>query len=224
MKLMLNGAVTLGTMDGANVEIYDAVGEDNIFIFGMTTPEVEQLKRNGYNPMQYMNNNAVLKNAVDFIAQGVNSKQFGEITSSLMNIDPYMALADFADYQKAQQIASNAYQDKERFAKMSLMNISGAGIFSADRSIMDYANTIWNTRPVVFPKEKAKTAKKTTKKEKAVNKAEEPKKSQKKETVKTAKKETPKTEKKAPAKKESAKEENKAPAKKKADKTAKKSK
>ena len=224
MKLMLNGAVTLGTMDGANVEIYDAVGEDNIFIFGMTTPEVEQLKRNGYNPMQYMNNNAVLKNAVDFIAQGVNSKQFGEITSSLMNIDPYMALADFADYQKAQQIASNAYQDKERFAKMSLMNISGAGIFSADRSIMDYANTIWNTRPVVFPKEKAKTAKKTAKKEKAVKKAEEPKKSQKKETVKTAKKETPKTEKKAPAKKESAKEENKAPAKKKADKTAKKSK
>ncbi len=224
MKLMLNGAVTLGTMDGANVEIYDAVGEDNIFIFGMTTPEVEQLKRNGYNPMQYMNNNVVLKNAVDFIAQGVNSKQFGEITSSLMNIDPYMALADFADYQKAQQIASNAYQDKERFAKMSLMNISGAGIFSADRSIMDYANTIWNTRPVVFPKEKAKTAKKTAKKEKAVKKAEEPKKSQKKETVKTAKKETPKTEKKAPAKKESAKEENKAPAKKKADKTAKKSK
>ncbi|MCH5321827.1 MAG: glycogen/starch/alpha-glucan phosphorylase, partial [Eubacterium sp.] len=93
MKLMLNGAVTLGTMDGANVEIFDAVGEDNIFIFGMTTPEVEQLKRNGYNPMQYLNNNGTLKNAVDFIAQGVNGKHFGEITSSLMNVDPYMALA-----------------------------------------------------------------------------------------------------------------------------------
>lgn len=162
MKLMLNGAVTLGTMDGANVEIYDAVGEENIFIFGMTTPEVEQLRKNGYNPVQYMNNNPVLKNAVDFISMGVNGKQFGEITSSLVNVDPYMALADFADYQKAQRLASEAYKDKERFAKMSLMNISGAGIFSADRSIMDYANTIWNTKPVVFPEEKQKAVKKAT--------------------------------------------------------------
>ncbi len=142
MKLMLNGAVTLGTMDGANVEIFDAVGEDNIFIFGMTTPEVEQLKRNGYNPKKYLENNEVLKNAVDFINNGVNGKSFGEISSSLMNVDQYMALADFADYQKAQQFSAEVYRDKERFAKMSLMNISGAGVFSADRSIMDYANDI----------------------------------------------------------------------------------
>lgn len=160
MKLMLNGAVTLGTMDGANVEIYNAVGEDNIFIFGLTTPEVEQLKRDGYNPQQYLNNNSVLKSAVDFIDRGVNGKQFGEITSSLMNVDPYMALADFADYQKAQQLSAEAYRDKVRFAKMSLMNISGAGVFSADRAIMEYANTIWNTKPVVFEEEKPnKTAK-----------------------------------------------------------------
>lgn len=160
MKLMLNGAVTIGTMDGANVEIYDAVGEDNIFIFGMTTAEVEQLKQNGYNPMQYINNNEVLKNAVDFIARGVNGKSFGEISSSLLNVDPYMALADFADYQKVQEISAKAYQDKHAFAKMSLMNISGAGIFSADRSIMDYANNIWNTKPVSFEKEGPKTSKK----------------------------------------------------------------
>lgn len=157
MKLMLNGAVTLGTMDGANVEIYEAVGEDNIFIFGLSTPEVEQLKRNGYNPMQYLNNNEVLRNAVEFINHGVNGKYFSEITSSLMNVDQYMALADFSDYQKAQASASEAYKDSERFAKMSLMNISGAGIFSADRSIMDYANDIWHTKPVKL--ESKKTAK-----------------------------------------------------------------
>lgn len=161
MKLMLNGAVTLGTMDGANVEIFDAVGEDNIFIFGMTTPEVEQLKRDGYNPKKYLENNEVLKNAVDFINHGVNGKSFGEVSSSLMNVDQYMALADFADYQKAQQFSAEVYRDKERFAKMSLMNISGAGVFSADRSIMDYANDIWHTKPVAFAADKPKTAKKS---------------------------------------------------------------
>lgn len=161
MKLMLNGAVTLGTMDGANVEIYDAVGEDNIFIFGMNTPEVDQLKASGYHPMQYLNNNDILKSAVDFISHGVNGKQFGEISSSLMNVDPYMALADFADYQNAQKLSAEAYRDKERFARMSLMNISGAGVFSADRSIMDYANDIWNTKPVAFAADKPKTSKKS---------------------------------------------------------------
>lgn len=161
MKLMLNGAVTLGTLDGANVEIADAVGEDNIFIFGMKTPEVQQLQRDGYHPMNYINNNPILKGVIDFMNAGVNGKSFGEITSSLMNVDPYMALADFADYQKAQAAASAAYRDKELFARMSLMNISGAGVFSADRSIMDYANNIWNTKPVQFESEKPKTAKKS---------------------------------------------------------------
>ena len=153
MKLMLNGAVTLGTLDGANVEIHEAVGSDNIFIFGMKTPEVEDLMRTGYYPMNYYNNNEVLKNAIDFIDAGVDGKNFGEVVSSLKNIDPYMTLADFADYQKAQQDVSKAYADRELFARMSLMNISGAGIFSADRSIMDYANRIWHTKPVVFEEE-----------------------------------------------------------------------
>ncbi|MGN1202769.1 MAG: glycogen/starch/alpha-glucan phosphorylase, partial [Eubacterium sp.] len=79
----------------------------------------------------------------------------------LTNVDQYMALADFSDYQKAQQLSAEAYKDKEGFARMSLMNISGAGVFSADRSIMDYANTIWNTKPVTFESEKPKTAKKS---------------------------------------------------------------
>lgn len=192
MKLMLNGAVTLGTMDGANVEIYDAVGEDNIFIFGLTTPEVEQLKRDGYDPMQFLNNNGTLKSAVDFIAQGVNGKQFGEITSSLMNVDQYMAFADFADYQKAQQLSAQAYRDKERFARMSLMNISGAGVFSADRSIMDYADRIWHTKPVAVPEEKPKTSRKSApmaaKTEKKTEKKAASKTTAKKQTKKTAKK------------------------------------
>lgn len=158
MKLMLNGAITLGTLDGANVEIAQAVGDDNIIIFGMKTPEVQQLQRDGYYPMNYINNNPTLKGVIDFLNMGVNGKSFGEITSSLMNVDPYMALADFADYQKAQAFSAEVYRDKERFARMSLMNISGAGVFSADRSIMDYANNIWHTKPVQFPEEAKKPA------------------------------------------------------------------
>ena len=194
MKLMLNGAITLGTLDGANVEIHDAVGDDNIFIFGLKTPEVMELQKKGYNPMEYMYNNETLKSAVEFIQAGVNGKSFGEISSSLMNVDQYMALADFADYQKAQKLSAQAYQDKERFAKMSLMNISGAGIFSADRSIMDYANNIWHTQPVKFKEEAPKTSKKSapmTKEEKkpakkSTAKKAEPKKEVKKETPKKA--------------------------------------
>ena len=196
MKLMLNGAITLGTLDGANVEIHDAVGDDNIFIFGLKTPEVMELQKKGYNPMEYMYNNETLKSAVEFIQAGVNGKSFGEISSSLMNVDQYMALADFADYQKAQKLSAEAYQDKERFAKMSLMNISGAGIFSADRSIMDYANNIWHTQPVKFKEEAPKTSKKSapmTKEEKKPAKKSTAKKAEKKaEPKKEVKKETPK--------------------------------
>ncbi|MBQ9517308.1 MAG: glycogen/starch/alpha-glucan phosphorylase [Eubacterium sp.] len=173
MKLMLNGAITLGTLDGANVEIYDAVGADNIVIFGMKTPEVEELKRVGYYPMNYISNNEVLKGAIDFIIAGVNGKRFDEITSSLMNVDPYMALADFADYQKAQQQIQRLYADKQKFAQMSLMNISGAGVFSADRSIMDYANNIWHTAPVQKKEHHAapKTSKKPAPRKRASKKA-----------------------------------------------------
>ena len=192
MKLMLNGAITLGTLDGANVEIHDAVGDDNIFIFGLKTPEVMELQKKGYNPMEYMYNNDTLKSAIEFIQAGVNGKSFGEISSSLMNVDQYMALADFADYQKAQKLSAEAYQDKERFARMSLMNISGAGIFSADRSIMDYANKIWHTQPVKFKEEAPKAAKKSapmTKEEKKPVKKSAPKKAEpKKSAKKTTKK------------------------------------
>lgn len=149
MKFMLNGAITMGTLDGANVEINQAVGDENMFLFGLKTPEVENIKRNGYNPMVYYQNNGILRGAIDEI----NSTRFGSIANSLMNVDPYMVLADFADYSAAQQKASALYaQNKEQWNRMSLINIANAGIFAADRSIRDYANNIWNLTPVELDK------------------------------------------------------------------------
>lgn len=158
MKLMINGAVTLGTMDGANVEIFDAVGEDNIFIFGMSTPEAEEMKRRGYTPNNYYNNNAELHATIDFINQnGIDGKQFPEIGGTILHHDPYMVLADFADYRRAQKQAVETFKDRTVWNKMSLMNISGAGRFAADRAINDYARDIWHTKSA-FPAESAKPA------------------------------------------------------------------
>ena len=218
MKLMLNGAITLGTLDGANVEIHDAVGEDNIYIFGMKTPEVEQLKKAGYFPQSYIQNNETLAKAMAFLQNGVNGKKFDEVYYSLVNTDPYMALADFTDYQRAQREISKAYADREKFVKMSLMNISGAGIFSADRSIMDYANNIWHTKPVQFAEETPKAVKKS----KPMAPKSETKAEPEKETKKEAKAEPKKAEKKAEKKDAPKKEAPKAPAKKPASKSKKK--
>ena len=218
MKLMLNGAITLGTLDGANVEIHDAVGEDNIYIFGMKTPEVEQLKKAGYFPQSYIQNNEALAKAMAFLQNGVNGKKFDEVYYSLVNTDPYMALADFTDYQRAQREISKAYADREKFVKMSLMNISGAGIFSADRSIMDYANNIWHTKPVQFAKETPKAAKKS----KPMAPKSETEAETEKEIKKEAKAEPKKAEKKAEKKVAPKKEAPKAPAKKPASKSKKK--
>lgn len=158
MKLMINGAVTLGTMDGANVEIFDAVGEDNIFIFGMSTPEVEEMKRRGYTPNNFYNNNAELRATIDFINQnGIAGKQFPEIGGTILHHDPYMVLADFADYRRAQKLAVETFKDRTVWNRMSLMNISGAGRFAADRAINDYARDIWHTKSA-FPAESAKPA------------------------------------------------------------------
>ena len=148
MKLMMNGAITLGTEDGANVEIHSAVGDDNILIFGMHTPEVLDLQKNGYSPLPYYNNNAELRAALDFIGKGIAGKSFDNIYNTLKNVDHYMALADYADYCKAQQKASALYNDKDVWNRMSLVNIAKSGIFAADRSIADYANNIWHIKPV----------------------------------------------------------------------------
>ena len=162
MKLMLNGAITLGTMDGANIEIHDAVGEDNIIIFGMRTPEVNELKAH-YNPHTYYENNAEIHKVVDFINKGINGKMFPDVSASIIYHDPYMVLADFADYRQAQIKAEELWKDRETWNRMSLMNISGAGRFAADRAINEYAANIWNTQPAVKPaaKPEKKPAKKT---------------------------------------------------------------
>ena len=147
MKLMLNGAVTLGTMDGANVEIYDAVGEDNIYIFGMKTPEVQQLVKRGYIPQNYFNANAELQKILGFANHnGIGGKMFHEVTSTIIHHDPYMVLADFEDYRNTQQRISRDFLDRDNWNKMSLMNISGAGRFAADRAINEYAANIWNAK------------------------------------------------------------------------------
>lgn len=148
MKLMMNGAITLGTEDGANVEIHKAVGDDNIIIFGLETPEVMKIQKNGYNPRPYYDNNPTLRRALDFIGAGVGGQNFEAIYRTLLNNDNYMALADFADYSRAHDKASKLYNDKLAFNKMSLMNIANSGIFAADRSIDDYAKNIWNITPV----------------------------------------------------------------------------
>ena len=148
MKLMMNGAVTLGTEDGANVEIHSAVGDDNIIIFGMRTPEVLKLQKTGYSPISYYNNNEELRNALDFIGRGIGGKSFDSIYNTLKNVDRYMALADYADYCKAQRTATELYNNRDVWNRMSLINTAKSGIFSSDRSIDDYAKNIWKLKPV----------------------------------------------------------------------------
>ena len=143
MKFMLSGAVTLGTRDGANVEIGQVVGQDNIINFGMTVDEVERLKREGYHPGRLYSSKPVIKSVVERIAVGFNGNKFDNVVSSLKNIDPYMVLADFGSYQEAQARASALYSDAMRWQRMSLINIANAGIFSADRAVDEYAKNIW---------------------------------------------------------------------------------
>ena len=154
MKLMINGAVTLGTMDGANVEIYEAVGAENIMIFGMSTPEVNELKKRGYVPQNYYNNNAELHNVIEFANKGIGGKMFGEISGTIVHHDPYMVLADFADYRNIQKYAEELWHDTKKWDKMSLMNISGAGIFAADRAINEYAENIWHADKIDLRRKK----------------------------------------------------------------------
>ena len=161
MKFMINGAVTIGTMDGANIEIHERVGDENIFIFGLLASEIEELCRNGYEPTRYYNNNARIKAVIDGLRHGIAGVNFGEIADSLTvggggNADHYKVLADFQSYCDAHDRLDKAYGDKERWARMSLMNTANAGFFSSDRSVKEYATRIWNLKPV----KESKTTKK----------------------------------------------------------------
>lgn len=162
MKFMINGAVTIGTMDGANIEIHERVGDENIFIFGLLASEIEELCRNGYEPTRYYNNNPRIKAVIDGLRSGIAGVYFGEIADSLTvggggNADHYKVLADFQSYCDAHDRLDKAYSDRERWGRMSLMNTANAGFFSSDRSVKEYATRIWNLKPV-------KEGKTTTKK------------------------------------------------------------
>jgi len=148
MKFMLNGAITLGTLDGANVEIAQAAGLENEVIFGMLTEEVDRLKHLGYHPFGFINTDDVAQEVLSFLEKGFGGESFHEVVNNLRTSDPYMVMADFRAYREAQQKISALYQDRATWNRMSLMNIANSGIFSADRAVQDYARDIWGTRPV----------------------------------------------------------------------------
>ncbi len=148
MKFMLNGAVTLGTLDGANIEIAAAAGKENFVQFGLLREEVDALKKQGYHPAPFIAKDPVAEEVLSFLEKGFNGEHFEEIAGNLRTADTYMVMADFAAYRAAQARVSKLYRDGDAFTKMSLANIAGSGIFSADRAVLEYAHNIWHTEPV----------------------------------------------------------------------------
>ena len=152
MKMALNGALTIGTLDGANVEIKEEVGDENIFIFGLTTDEVAQTKAAGYNPWDYYNSNAELKQVLDMIANGFfnveEPDRYQAIFDNLLHKgDHYLLLADYASYVATQDAVSTLYQDQEEWSRRAILNVARVGKFSSDRTIGEYAKNIWNVAP-----------------------------------------------------------------------------
>lgn len=153
MKFMMNGAITLGTMDGANVEIAELVGEENIVIFGMDSKEVNELyQSNSYNPKDYYELDSDLKLVIDQLTNGfftnVKLNEFEDIKNRLLNNDDYFVLKDFTSYKEAHVLANNLYKDEQKWLEMSIVNIAKSGYFSSDRTITNYANEIWNINKI----------------------------------------------------------------------------
>ena len=152
MKLSLNGALTIGTLDGANIEIAEEVGDDNIFIFGLTVDEVQALKVKGYNPYDYYYANAELKAVIDWLDTDYFTPgkpgALSNIKHSLLDGgDPYLCLADYESYAKAHEDLDKAYRDQSNWARMAILNTAHMGKFTSDRSIRDYVNNIWQLSP-----------------------------------------------------------------------------
>jgi starch phosphorylase len=152
MKFALNGALTIGTLDGANIEIRDEVGHENFFLFGLTAHEVQEQLRRGYRPREYTEQNAELRAVLDLIHGGFfdpeHPELFRPLVQSLLEQDPYFLLADFASYAECQQRVEEAFVDKERWTRMAILNVARMGKFSSDRTIREYAEQIWKTTPV----------------------------------------------------------------------------
>ena len=152
MKLSMNGALTIGTLDGANIEIRDAVGHENFFLVGHTAAELGEMRTKGYHPYEYYQNDHELKEAIDLIDSGVFSHGDGNfyksITNELLNTDEFMLLADYRSYVDTQQTVVDTFQDKQSWTKLSILNVARMGYFSSDRAIREYAEKIWEVSPV----------------------------------------------------------------------------
>ena len=153
MKLMMNGAMTIGTLDGANVEMLAEAGRDNMYIFGLTSAEVDDLWLRGYNAQEYYISNPKLQRIIAALSVGFAGESFADIANYLTTgpgiADPYLCLADFESYRMTHAKAVSDYANKEKWTRMSLMNIAASGFFAADRSIKDYADNIWNIKPLI---------------------------------------------------------------------------
>ena len=157
MKFAMNGALTIGTLDGANIEIRDEVGPDNFFLFGLTAPEVLELRARGYRPRDYYESDPELKEALDQIASGFfsrgNADLFRPLVEALLNHDHFLLLADYRRYLECQQHVDQAYRDQRNWTRKSILNVARIGYFSSDRAIREYAERIWKVSPVqVKPK------------------------------------------------------------------------
>ena len=152
MKFALNGALTMGTLDGANLEIREAVGEENFFSFGLTAEEATRLRERGYRPREYYDSDPRLREAVESIASGLFSRGdrdlFRPLVEALLNHDEFLLMADFGAYLECQGRAGRAYQDREQWTRMSIRNVARAGRFSSDRAVREYCDKIWKVRPV----------------------------------------------------------------------------
>jgi starch phosphorylase len=151
MKFSLNGALTIGTLDGANVEIRDEVGAENFFLFGLTAAEVADAKARGYHPREHYEQDATLREVMDFIASGAlgqgDAELFRPIVENLLDHDPFLLLADFQSYIDAQDRVSALWRDPVAWTRRSILNTARMGKFSSDRSIRDYCRRVWNIQP-----------------------------------------------------------------------------
>jgi len=148
----MNGALTIGTLDGANVEIREEVGPENFFLFGLTTAEVFEAKSKGYNPRKYYEENDELRHAIDVVGSGLFSSGdtllFRPLVDSLLNYDEYMLCADYQSYVDCQERVSQTYRNQDVWTRMSILNVARMGKFSSDRTIRQYSDEIWKVSPV----------------------------------------------------------------------------
>jgi starch phosphorylase len=152
MKFSMNGALTIGTLDGANIEIREEGGPENVFLFGLATQEVAGLQARGYRPMDYYEAEPELREAIDLVRTGFfargDRELFRPLVDALLHSDPYFVLADFASYIRCQERVSESYEDREEWARMAILNCARSGKFSSDRTIREYCSDIWRVNPV----------------------------------------------------------------------------